>query len=638
MLALASARRQRTLLVTTDPAPSLASVLNVPVGPEPAAVRGVPALWGAAVDSARAFSTWLAPRRELVAEIALAGTYLDSDDIERFLKLSLPGIDEVIGLLQIFTLATTWQADEGGPLKVVIDTAPTGHTLRLFNSPALFARLAAVLDTLQAHHRTVVTALRGFYAAEPADGLVAQMAADADGMAKRLRDPASTDFVWVTLPEPAALAETADAVSALATSGIQVGRLIVNRLTRPPDRPCAWCDARRQFEARALAPVARRFRGRDIQALPAFDAEPRGVPQLRRAVRALGPYRAPAETPPLAHRQRAPQPIEGVPARRSPALDLAGAARWILVGGKGGVGKSTCAAAVALQLAASHPGQRILLLSTDPAHSIGDILGARFDDRARAIVGAPPNLFVREIDAVTRFDEFKRQYVDSVDAAFAGLSKAGDGNSDTFRQLIDLAPPGVDEVIAVADVAAALADPSGPHLIVTDTAPTGHALRLLQTPAVLHDWVKALMAVLLKYRDILGAGSLATLLVDLSKRLRLLQATVRDPALTRFIVVTRAAAVPMEESRALERALSGLGIAIAGIIVNAMGAGSCTRCRNTIARQKIVLADLRAPDRTRPRHCAIIEAPAEVPPPHGPDALIRWSAAWRRLALPTATA
>lgn len=640
MIALASARRRPTLLVTTDPASSLSSVLQAPVGADPARVQGVRDMWAAAVDSGFAFSKWLAPRRDVVAEIALAGTYLDREDVEGLLKLSLPGIDEVIGLLEIVTLAGAWRATDRRALQVVIDTAPTGHTLRLLHAPALFGRLAAVLDSLQAHHRTVVSALRGSYSAGPADRLVTQMASDAEAMSTLLRDRTATGVTWVTLPEPAALEETSDAVTALEASGIRVGRLIVNRMTRLGAREhrCAWCRARRQFEARALAPVAARFHGREIQALPEFEAEPRGLSQLRRAGRALGPYRAPARAPSLAHRFRARPPVAGLSFSRSPLVDLAGGARWILVGGKGGVGKSTCAAALALQLAAADARKQILLLSSDPAHSLGDILGTRLDDRAATVAGAPPNLFAREIDAGARFDAFKRQYVDSVDAAFAGLSKAGGGERDTFRQLIDLAPPGIDEVIAVADVAAALADPSGPRVIVTDTAPTGHALRLLQTPAVLHDWVKALMAILLKYRDILGAGALAALLVDLSKRLRLLQATVLDPTRTRFLVVTRAAAVPMEESRALERALSRLGIATAGIIVNAVGAGSCGRCRKTIARERAVLAGLLAPDQTWVSRCAIIEAPAEVPPPHGPEALVRWSAAWRRVADPTATA
>lgn len=626
MLALESARTRRTLLVSTDPASTLASVLEARVGPDPAPVGGAARVIAANIDSRLAFSRWLASRRELVASIALEGTYLDREDVERLLTLSLPGVDEVIGLLEILTMTRALDVD-----RIVVDTAPTGHTLRLLASPALFARLAAVLDALQSHHRTVVSALRGFYVAEPADALIAQITEDAAAMTSMLRDRQATALIWVTLPEPAALEETADALALLEDVGMHVGRLIVNRVTPRPSTRCDWCDARRRFEARALAPLARRYRDREIQALPDVDGEPRGVRVLRGLARLVVPLH-PVAAPAVRHRVQAV--LGGEAPRRSPAVDVTADARWILFGGKGGVGKSTCAAGVALQWASANPSRRVLLLSTDPAHSLGDVFGVRLGDSARAIHGAPDNLQVREIDAAVGFDEFKRRYVDSVDAAFGRLSKTDGQERRAFRQLIDLAPPGIDEVMAIADVAAALADPSGPDLILADTAPTGHALRLLQTPAVLREWTHALMAILLKYRDVVGAGagSLAALLVDVSRRLRSLESALKDPDVTRFVIVTRAGAAPMAQAAALRQALAALDIAIAGIIVNAVGAGTCPRCRGVISRERAAVDELRAVDRrTRADHCAIIETPEEVPPPHGAAALMRWTGAWRRL-------
>ena len=164
--------------------------------------------------------------------------------------------------------------------------------------------------------------------------------------------------------------------------------------------------------------------------------------------------------------------------------------------------------------------------------------------------GAPAGLRVREIDAAAEMDRFRRKYVEAVDEAFARIARTAAGDQAAFRDLIDLAPPGIDEVIAIADVAEAITEgKSGYDVIVTDTAPTGHALRLLQTPAVLRDWTLALMAILLKYREIVGAGTLAALLVQLSKRLRGLQDILRDPAQSRFVVVTRAAAVADRRDR-----------------------------------------------------------------------------------------
>jgi arsenite-transporting ATPase len=333
---------------------------------------------------------------------------------------------------------------------------------------------------------------------------------------------------------------------------------------------------------------------------------------------------------------------------------MAASARWWLFGGKGGVGKSTCAAAFALRLAAADPSRRVLLLSSDPAHSLGDVLGQRIGDRPVPVAGAAANLRVREIDAAASLAAFRSQYLDSVDEAFARMTRGIDAAADhaAFKQIIDLAPPGIDEVIAVTDVSE-LIDAAPPHAptIVSDTAPTGHALRLLQTPAVLRGWTQALMAILLKYREIVGAGELAALLVQLSKRLRRLEAVLLDPAQTRFVVVTRAAALPREETIRFARALAAMQVAIGGVIVNATGAGTCSRCRTIAGAQDgevgRLIGELTAADRpargrdrramrTTPRteakdSYAIIEAPAEVPPPHGAAALTAWTASWRHI-------
>ena len=621
MLACArSSRAGRALLVSTDPASSLSAVLRVRVGRAPRQVAGAKGLFAANVEAAPAFARWLAPRKALLARIAVRGTYLDDEDVARLLTLSLPGIDEVVGLIEVVRLAQGFD-------RVFVDTAPTGHTLRLLAAPALLGRAAALLDGLQSHHRAVFSALRGSYQADAGDALIADLRAEGESLAALLRDP-STEISWVTLPEPMALEETADAVSALADAGIRVSRLIVNRVTAPPPGPCDWCDARCRFESRALRPVARRFRGREIVTCPDIAREPRGVAALTALARQRTAWREPSSRTPIARRVTT---AGGLFLRRDeddPIVRLPNARtmRWLLFAGKGGVGKTTCAAATALRLAESRP---VLLLSTDPAHSLGDVFGERFDNTPRAARGAA-NLRVREIDASEEMARLRRDYIDAVEAAFTRIARTAGGDLAAFRDLIDLAPPGIDEVIAIADVAAAIADGGGDEIIVTDTAPTGHALRLLQTPSLLRDWTRALMALLLKYREIVGAGALAALLVRLSKQLRALQDALVDPARTAFIVVTRPAALPTDESRALLAALDGLGVTVAGVVVNAAGRGSCRRCRAIARAQTAEIARVR---RLRPAAdgYAIIVAPAEMPPPHGAAALRAWAGRWRRV-------
>ena len=613
------------------------------------------------MDATTAFDRWLAPRRGLLATIALRGTYLDDEDVARLLNLSLPGIDEVIGLLEITRMAReglprrSGGAAKGGFEHVIVDTAPTGHTLRLLAAPALLGRVAGVLDSLQSHHRAVVAALRGSYQGDAADILIGDLERDGEALAGMLRDPAASEVTWVTLPEPMALEETADALALLQGAGIPVRRLIVNRVTPAPAQACEWCRARRQFEGRAMSPVARRFDGLELLALPELPKEPRGVAALRAASSALKPWKPPAGARPLAHRLRALElPPKGgsheTQKKRSstppsssdrvasafrrkktrPAVLLDRNVRWLLFGGKGGVGKTTCAAATALDLARRDPAKRVLLLSMDPAHSLGDVFGAALGDRARTVPGGPANLHVREIDAAAEMARFRRKYVAAVDDAFASIARTAGGDQAAFRELIDLAPPGIDEVIAVADVAEALTEGKGDYdVIVTDTAPTGHALRLLQTPGVLREWTQALMAILLKYREIVGAGTLAALLVQLSKRLRGLQDILADPGRARFVVVTRAAALPATESEALIASLRSLGIAVQAVVVNAVGAGSCARCRAASLAEAKEFARLRRA--AADGGYAIIETPAEMPPPHGTRALAAWGVAWRQI-------
>jgi len=596
-------------------------VLGVPVGADAAPVRGAKDLFAANVDGTRAFERWLEPRKGLLSQIAIRGTYLDEEDVGRLLKLSLPGIDEVIGLLEIVRMARAFGA---GLDRVVVDTAPTGHTLRLLAAPSLLGKVAALLDSLQAHHRTVVSALRGSYRADAADSLIVELDRDGDALAALLRDRERTQITWVTLPEPMALEESSDAIGALESSGIRVDRLVVNRMTAPPPQSCGWCDARRQFEARALAPVARRFEGREILAIPELTREPRGLPALREAGKLMRAWRPPPGSGPLERRVRASQPDSDGRRERSVAPAFR-REKLLLFGGKGGVGKSTCAAAVALDLART---DRVLLLSTDPAHSLGDVFGARFGNEPRPVRGAP-SLHVREIDAAAEMNRFRRKYVAAVDDAFARIARAAGSEQSAFRELIDLAPPGIDEVIAIADVAETIANPDSPYdLVVVDTAPTGHALRLLQTPAVLRDWTLALMSLLLKYRELVGAGALAALLVQLSKRLRSLQDILADPSKCRLVAVTRPAGVPIDETLELLRGLAPLGITVDRVIVNATGAGTCSRCREQARAQRAAVVRL---SKALGSGYAIIGAPAEMPPPHGASRLLDWRAAWRRI-------
>ena len=158
--------------------------------------------------------------------------------------------------------------------------------------------------------------------------------------------------------------------------------------------------------------------------------------------------------------------------------------RILFFGGKGGVGKTTCSAAVAL--AASRTGRRVLLVSTDPAHSTSDIFERPFTSEEREIL---PNLFGLEIDAAFEAGRYVADVKEQVAKMFSP-AVVGAAN----RQ-IDLAAsmPGVGDVALFERLTQIVAARESAYdLVVFDTAPTGHTVRLLQMPELLRTWIDAL--------------------------------------------------------------------------------------------------------------------------------------------------
>ena len=134
------------------------------------------------------------------------------------------------------------------------------------------------------------------------------------------------------------------------------------------------------------------------------------------------------------------------------------------------------------------------------------------------------------------------------------------------------------------------------------------------------------MSILLKYQPVVGVGELGAVLLKLSQGLGRLRALLADSRRTSFVVVTRAAALPRAETQRLMRRLHGLHIHVPFAIVNAVGRGTCARCRAAAAIEQREVARFQ---RAMPRQTPVVVAPVELPPPHGPAALARWQGTWR---------
>jgi arsenite/tail-anchored protein-transporting ATPase len=631
--ALAVARAEagrRVLAISTDPAHSLGDVLRRRLDwrPRPvAAVRG--RLDAVELDADRALDRWVRARRAILVTLGERGTYLDRREVERFMDLSFPGVSELVAVLEIERLARVNGCEEA-----VVDTAPTGHTLRLLTTPDALERLAAVLEGLQAKHRVLVEAVTRRYIPDAADRLVAETHDAALRLGAMLRDPAITRFVWVTAAEDLAIEETRDALEALARGGFLVDTIVVNRVVAPA-AGCAACAARARAERESVRRLGRAaLAGKHLRRVPLFDGEPLGVAALRR----VAAYIVQAHPLPLARvaSNRTARDVRARPLRRS-RPGASALTRFVchpptltFVMGKGGVGKTTCAAAMAVALAERHPARRVLLLSVDPAHSIGDVLDGRVGNDETSIASRG-QLRARELDAIAEFDRTRERYRAAIDEVFDRLR--GGSRFDAVhdrqvaRDLIELAPPGLDELFALLAVIDLAGEDGRFDHVVIDMAPTGHALRLFAMRQQAHEWVRAMMSILLEYGAILRAGIVGRELVSLSQGLRRLADVLADERAAAIVPVTRAGLLPRAETRRLISALVRMRLrprpfAIINAVKDPRAAASCDRCRADAASGRVTPGDMGG--------CAIILAPAVAPPPCGVRTLARWIAEWEQ--------
>jgi arsenite-transporting ATPase len=164
-------------------------------------------------------------------------------------------------------------------------------------------------------------------------------------------------------------------------------------------------------------------------------------------------------------------------------------------------------------------------------------------------------------------------------------------DEEAMRSLIEIAPPGADELFAITRLADLAADPSLAGVVV-DTAPTGHFLRLLELPRAAGEWVREFMRLLLRYKDLIPAGSLGEELVRASRALRDLEAALHADT-TGVVVVTRPERAVVDETRRLIATLRERGLLIAGVVANSVTPENDCACdRNVRAHELALLEEL----------------------------------------------
>jgi arsenite-transporting ATPase len=494
-------RGKRVLLVSTDPASNLGQVLECDVGAVTAAVHTVAGLSTLDIDPEAAASAY---RERVVGPVrgelpdAVVGQI--EEQLSGACTTEIAAFDEFTKLLSDDAIAHAFD-------HVIFDTAPTGHTLRLLQLPAAWSSF-------------IEDNPGGASCLGPLSGLEAQRAQYAAAV-RSLRDPAVTTLLLVSRPERSALEEAERTSGELSALGIDSQRLIINGVFEAQDAADPLALALERRARTALSEMPDRLRGMPQEIVPLRAHNVVGIAALRSLV-ADGPAVTPYNSHDTGQRATLPPPLHEL------VDEVAGAGHGLLlVMGKGGVGKTTIAAAIAVELAAR--GVSVHLSTTDPAAHVADALGG-------------------EVEALTlsRIDprEETRRYVERV------LETKGKDLDEDGRRLLaeDLRSPCTEEV-AVFHAFSRIVNQARRGVVVLDTAPTGHTLLLLDATGAYH-------------REVLRSSTMpADRVVTPMMRLR-------DPEYTRILIVTLPETTPVLEAAQLQEDLRRAGIEPYAWIIN----------------------------------------------------------------------
>ncbi len=477
-LALAEAG-QRVLIVSTDPASNLDEVLETPLGATPTQV--LPGLFALNIDPEAAAAAYrermVGPYRGILPDAAIRSM---EEQFSGGCTVEIAAFDAFAELLGL--PARTVDFDH-----VIFDTAPTGHTLRLLTLPSAWSEF---LDTNAG----------GASCLGPLSGLDKQKDLYAATVAE-LADPARTTVVLVARPEAAALREAERTRAELAELGVRNQWLAVNGVfVAASDDAIATAMSDRHAGALAHIPVG-------LKALPRSE-----TPFVARGMVGLAALRAALQPVGMAPEACAMPDVE-LPAGLAPLIDQLAATGHgvVMTMGKGGVGKTSVAAALALSLA--RRGHKVLLTTTDPAAHLSWTLEQ-----------AEPHLRIGRIDPAAEVARHRDEV----------LARAGASLDPSARAMLeeDLRSPCTEE-IAVFHAFARTVEEGRDAFVVLDTAPTGHTILLMDSAEAYH-------------REVLRTRG------DMPEAVRQLLPRLRDPDFTRVLIVTLAEATPVHEAERLQ--------------------------------------------------------------------------------------
>lgn len=250
-----------TLVICTDPAHSLADSLDQEVGGGIKPVKGFENLSAIEVNSENALEAFKRQYEDEIKNLLDTATHLDKEDINSMFKLPIPGMDELMGFKTIVDLI-----DEGRFEQYIVDTAPTGHALRLLNSPYLIDDWIKVMSKMRWKYRFMVESFAGKYKPDKSDDFLLSLKKTVKRIEKMLRDGTACEFTVVAIPEPMAILETERLLRELTGFGISVKRLVVNNVLE--SEGCEFCRERRRTQQEQLDRIRSKFNTLEIVRIP----------------------------------------------------------------------------------------------------------------------------------------------------------------------------------------------------------------------------------------------------------------------------------------------------------------------------------------------------------------------------------
>jgi len=503
---------KKILLVSTDPASNVGQVFDTRIGNQITPIKSVPGLDAIEINPEEAAEQYreriIAPIRDVMPEKALKSI---EEQLSGACTTEIAAFDEFTGLLTNTDLISQYD-------HVVFDTAPTGHTIRLLKLPGAWT---GFLEE-GAGDASCLGPLAGLEKQQE------RYAAAVD----RLGDGELTRLILVARPRQSAMAELARTSGELASIGIKNQQLAINGLMPDDIDSDPLADALNQKDHAALAAMAPELAALPCKKFPLRSENLVGIESLRR----LASNKSETKLDLATKSQIEVHP--DLPALNSLIDDLERPGKGLIMFmGKGGVGKTTMAAALATELAAR--GHEVLLTTTDPAAHLAETLGQDF-----------PHLTVSRIDPEVETARYREQVM---------KTKGKDLDAEGIAILEeDLRSPCTEEIAVFQAFSRAIRE-SSKKFVVMDTAPTGHTLLLLDATGSYH-------------RDIVRhSGSNAQKSSIVTPMMRL-----QDPEQTSIVIVTLPETTPVLEAEHLQNDLRRAGIKPWGWIVNSSLAAAKT--------------------------------------------------------------